>query len=79
MLKLVALGLDLDEDYFRNFTNNSWGHSRILRFPNNKAENAYGIHSHTDYGLVVIASQDDVGGLYVRPPVAGEKRGRNWL
>jgi isopenicillin N synthase-like dioxygenase len=32
-----------------------------------------------DYGLLVIAAQDDVGGLYVRPPVEGEKRNRNWL
>jgi isopenicillin N synthase-like dioxygenase len=29
--------------------------------------------------LLVIAAQDDVGGLYIRPPVEGEKRNRNWL
>ncbi len=27
----------------------------------------------------MIAAQDDVGGLYIRPPVEGEKRNRNWL
>jgi isopenicillin N synthase-like dioxygenase len=27
----------------------------------------------------VIAAQDDVGGLYIRPPVPGERRNRNWL
>jgi isopenicillin N synthase-like dioxygenase len=27
----------------------------------------------------VIAAQDDVGGLWVRPPVDGEVRKRNWL
>ncbi len=37
------------------------------------------IGAHTDYGLLVIAAQDDVGGLYIRPPVEGETRKRNWL
>ena len=45
---------------------------RVLRFPAADAEQtARGIGAHTDYGLLVIAAQDDVGGLYVRPPVAG--------
>jgi isopenicillin N synthase-like dioxygenase len=52
---------------------------RVLRFPPATAASARGIGSHTDYGLLVIAAQDDVGGLYVRPPVPGEERGRNWL
>jgi 2-oxoglutarate dioxygenase / 2-oxoglutarate/L-arginine monooxygenase/decarboxylase len=29
--------------------------------------------------MLVIAAQDDVGGLWIRPPVAGEIRKRNWL
>jgi 2-oxoglutarate dioxygenase / 2-oxoglutarate/L-arginine monooxygenase/decarboxylase len=29
--------------------------------------------------LLVIAAQDDVGGLWIRPPVPGEDRPRNWL
>jgi isopenicillin N synthase-like dioxygenase len=29
--------------------------------------------------MLVIAAQDDVGGLFVRPPVEGEHRNRNWL
>lgn len=36
-----------------------------------------GIGSHTDYGLLVIASQDDVGGLFIRPPIENEDI-RNW-
>jgi isopenicillin N synthase-like dioxygenase len=52
---------------------------RVLRFPPADATSERGIGAHTDYGLLVIAAQDDVGGLYIRPPVPGEKRGRNWL
>ncbi|MER5928894.1 2-oxoglutarate and iron-dependent oxygenase domain-containing protein [Streptomyces sp. NPDC002054] len=37
-----------------------------------------GLGEHTDYGLLVIAAQDEVGGLYVRPPLPGEQRPRNW-
>ncbi|WP_394298851.1 2OG-Fe(II) oxygenase family protein, partial [Allosalinactinospora lopnorensis] len=51
----------------------------VLRFPPRSSRTVRGIGAHTDYGLLVIAAQDDVGGLYVRPPVAGEKRPRNWL
>lgn len=29
--------------------------------------------------MLVIAYQDEVGGLYIRPPVEGEQRNRNWL
>ncbi|KAJ4405661.1 hypothetical protein N0V82_010283 [Gnomoniopsis sp. IMI 355080] len=36
-----------------------------------------GIGSHTDYGLLVIAAQDDVGGLFIRPPYEGESYA-NW-
>jgi isopenicillin N synthase-like dioxygenase len=39
----------------------------LLRFPartatNGKGKKGRGIGSHTDYGLIVIATQDDVGG-----------------
>jgi 2-oxoglutarate dioxygenase / 2-oxoglutarate/L-arginine monooxygenase/decarboxylase len=38
-----------------------------------------GIGAHTDYGLLVIAAQDDVGGLYIRPPVPASGATANWL
>ena len=49
---------------------------RVLRFPPASDRHRRGIGAHTDYGLLVIAAQDDVGGLYVRPPVEGEQRQR---
>jgi len=81
LLKLVAMGLGLkDTDALTNLTADGWHHMRVLRFPSTTDTNSTrGIGAHTDYGLLVIAAQDDVGGLYVRPPVPGEQRNRNWL
>ena len=80
LLQLVALGLGLDDaEALVGLTRDGWHHMRVLRFQTASAETARGIGAHTDYGLLVIAAQDDVGGLYVRPPVLGETRKRNWL
>lgn len=81
LLQLTALGLELDDvNALTQLTRSGWHHMRVLRFPSVSPQNsARGIGAHTDYGLLVIAAQDDVGGLYVRPPVEGEKRNRNWL
>jgi len=80
VLRLVALGLGLrDIDALTRLTRDGWHHMRVLRFPARSTHTSRGIGSHTDYGMLVIAAQDDVGGLYVRPPVAGERRNRNWL
>jgi isopenicillin N synthase-like dioxygenase len=66
-------------EHFTRITDNGWHHMRVLRFPPADATSERGIGSHTDYGPLVIPVQDDVGGLYIRPPVPGEERGRNWL
>ncbi|MEV8532433.1 2-oxoglutarate and iron-dependent oxygenase domain-containing protein [Streptomyces sp. NPDC051211] len=83
ILRLVALGLGLgldgaDAEPLTGLTEGGWHHMRVLRFPPRTAGLERGIGSHTDYGLLVIAAQDEVGGLYVRPPVPGEERPRNW-
>ena len=83
LLKLVGLGLGLkDPDALFNLTEDGWHHMRILRFPhvdktNGKGKQGRGIGSHTDYGLLVIAGQDDVGGLFIRPKIQGESI-KNW-
>ncbi len=80
LLRLTALGLGLgDLDALTRLTRDGWHHMRVLRFPARSERTSRGIGAHTDYGLLVIAAQDDVGGLYVRPPVDGEWRPRNWL
>ncbi len=79
VLRLIALGLDLPADTLTNLADDGWHHMRVLRFPAASERGSRGIGAHTDYGMLVIAAQDDVGGLFVRPPVAGEHRNRNWL
>jgi isopenicillin N synthase-like dioxygenase len=80
LLRLTALGLGLaDPDALNRLTRDGWHHMRVLRFPALAGSNAHGIGAHTDYGLLVIAAQDDIGGLFIRPPVEGEERPRNWL
>ncbi|KAK5046270.1 hypothetical protein LTR84_008413 [Exophiala bonariae] len=84
LLKLVGLGLGLkDPDALVHLTKDGWHHMHVLRFPqvdrtNGNDKAGRGIGSHTDYGLLVIASQTDVGGLFVRPPVHGEDNIENW-
>lgn len=46
--------------------------NKVHRFPavnatNGKGKDGRGIGSHTDYGLLVIAAQDDVGGQSAEP------------
>ncbi|WP_405727980.1 MFS transporter [Streptomyces sp. NBC_01537] len=81
LLRLVALGLGLDDiDALTKLTHDGWHHMRVLRFPAKSPATDRGIGAHTDYGLLVIATQDEVGqALYIRPPVEGERRNRNWL
>jgi isopenicillin N synthase-like dioxygenase len=80
LLRLTALGLGLPLDALTRLTADGWHHMRVLRFPAASATSERGIGAHTDYGLLVIASQDEVGqALYIRPPVEGERRNRNWL
>jgi isopenicillin N synthase-like dioxygenase len=80
LLRLAALGLGFpDIETLTRLTSDGWHHMRVLRFPSATSHSTRGIGAHTDYGLLVIAAQDDVGGLYVRPPVEGEARKRNWL
>lgn len=79
LLRLVALGLRLDDiDALTALAVDGWHHMRVLRFPPRSERNSRGIGAHTDYGMLVIATQDDVGGLHVRPPIEGERRNRNW-
>lgn len=72
-LKAIALGMDLEEDYFIPFHSESDNQLRLLHYPptdeknlrNGKTER---IAAHTDFGTLTILLQDVCGGLQVENP-----------
>lgn len=71
VLRLIAGGLGLDPDWFAaNLTADPTILFRIFHYPvaGEVDGAAWGVQEHTDYGLLTILRQDDVGGLEVRSP-----------
>jgi isopenicillin N synthase-like dioxygenase len=70
LLRGISLGLGLDEAWFdRHLTAAPTVLFRIFRYPplpepESKVE--WSVGEHTDYGLITVLAQDDVGGLEVR-------------
>jgi isopenicillin N synthase-like dioxygenase len=72
LMSLVARGLGVDDAYFRDqYTARPTILFRIFNYPAGSAD-AHGVGEHTDYGLLTMLYQDEVGGLQV-------KRGSEWL
>ena len=81
----ISLGLGLDEYYFRQhyYSGEPLILFRIFNYPAAEAaaggETAWGVGEHTDYGLLTILRQDEIGGLQVKsrsrwidaPPIPG--------
>ena len=77
----VALSLDLPASYFRDtYTRDPTILFRIFRYPPAPpGDESWGVGEHTDYGLLTLLAQDDVGGLQVKtargwidaPPIKG--------
>jgi len=68
VMRGVALALGLAPDWFeRELTTDPTILFRIFAYPPTPAEeDEWGVREHTDYGLLTIVGQDDVGGLQVR-------------
>ncbi len=65
----VALSLGLDAQYFREtYTSDPTLLFRIFHYPASTATEGWGVGEHTDYGLLTLLAQDDIGGLQVRTP-----------
>jgi isopenicillin N synthase-like dioxygenase len=76
----IALGLGLPESYFADHgTRDPLTLFRIFNYPPPASPGLWGVGEHTDYGLLTILLQDDVGGLEVKsksgwvpaPPLPG--------
>ncbi len=76
----VALSLGLGAQYFRRtYTTQPTMLFRIFHYPASDAASGWGVGEHTDYGLLTLLAQDDIGGLQVRtaggwieaPPIPG--------
>ncbi|CCE32144.1 probable ethylene-forming enzyme [Claviceps purpurea 20.1] len=77
LLQMIELGLGVPPGSLTKYTQDGFHHMRVLRFPsrngtNGKGKPGRGIGAHRDYGLLVMAAQDDVGGLFIRPPYQGD-------
>ena len=65
----VALSLGLDAQYFRRtYTTDPTMLFRIFHYPASDAASGWGVGEHTDYGLLTLLAQDDIGGLQVKTP-----------
>ena len=74
VMKGVSLSLGLPENYFSNkYQQNPLILFRIFHYPPQPQNNdQFGVGEHTDYGLLTILKQDDIGGLQI-------KNGDNWI
>jgi isopenicillin N synthase-like dioxygenase len=84
LMEGISLSLGLDESYFADrYTGDPLILFRIFHYPARppagENETCWGVGEHTDYGLLTILKQDDVGGLQVKskqgwidaPPIPG--------
>lgn len=68
LMEGVALSLELDARYFHDrYTARPTQLFRIFRYPAGDGAQ-WGVGEHTDYGLLTLLAQDDIGGLQVKTP-----------
>ncbi|MBV9332048.1 MAG: isopenicillin N synthase family oxygenase [Alphaproteobacteria bacterium] len=68
VMEAIALSLDLDADYFRRiYTADPTVLFRMFHYPDaTEQPDIWSVGEHTDYGLLTLLLQDDVGGLEVK-------------
>lgn len=75
LLRLMAKVLELDVDFFEKHITRPVATHRLLHYwPMRNFKTEIGVGAHTDYGLLTILKQDDVGGLQVL-----NARDRTWV
>lgn len=71
VMESLALSLGLEPSYFADrYTREPLTLFRIFHYPSTEpgSEEAWGVGEHTDYGVLTILRQDEIGGLEVRSP-----------
>lgn len=83
LMRGFALGLDLPEDFFLRSADRPLSRCSFVYYPPQDAalgEDQFGVGPHTDFGVLTVLCQDDVGGLQVQaldgdwieaPPIPG--------
>ncbi|MSP82114.1 MAG: isopenicillin N synthase family oxygenase [Alphaproteobacteria bacterium] len=69
LLRVVALALDLDEEFFTPRYRKRLQRTQIIYYPPQPADaeaDQFGVAPHTDFGCITLLWQDDSGGLQVR-------------
>ena len=68
LLELFALALDLPQNWFEDKIENHQSALRLLNYPHvDKYEaNRIRCSQHSDYGILTILKQDNVGGLQIQ-------------
>ncbi|TRM68175.1 hypothetical protein BD626DRAFT_480999 [Schizophyllum amplum] len=78
VMRSIALGLDLQEDFFDSKIDKQCHNLRLLSYPAikrallDKDANQARAGAHSDYGTLTLLFQDQVGGLQVQHPHTGE-------
>lgn len=68
LLGVIALSLEMPEDFFEPVLQAPIATQRMLHYPpqpDGARHNQIGAGAHTDWGLVTILAQDDIGGLEI--------------
>ncbi len=67
LMTSIGRGLRLGDNYFVDrYTGSPTTLFRIFNYPSARAADARGVGEHTDYGLLTLLYQDEVGGLQVK-------------